>query len=143
MVLSETARSSPDVAARVGAFPARHEIEEHPHRPGYVGAGPVFFLARERNLPRRPGPATSSASPTTGPAVGDTLTESEALRITQNSSFQSQIVFDSLCYDRVKFLYKSRVWLKRDDENNNDVIQEFWNNRSPVYHLIIDKSSRN
>ena len=44
-----------------GGFQRAHEIEEHPHRRQMSVQAPVFFLARERNSPRRPGPPTSSA----------------------------------------------------------------------------------
>ena len=38
-------------ADRLGPLPARHEIEEHPHRAPVMSVqAPVFFLARERNL---------------------------------------------------------------------------------------------
>jgi hypothetical protein len=37
-------------ADRLRPFPARHEIEEYPHRTPDVAAVPVFFLAHERNF---------------------------------------------------------------------------------------------
>jgi peptide subunit release factor RF-3 len=81
------------VGHRLGPLPARHEIEEHPHRPPNVGAGPSVLLGA-RSQPRgeaRPGDIIGI--PNYGSLrIGDTLTEGEALRVTGIPNFAPEIL---------------------------------------------------
>ena len=80
-------------ADRLGPLSARHEIEEHPHRPPMSVQAPVFFLARERNLAEEAWPGDIIGIPNHGSLGSATpLTESEAIRITGIPNFAPEIL---------------------------------------------------
>ena len=79
---------------RLGPFRARHETAPTcARRSRWRSPTRCCSSPPTANWPRRPGPATSSASRTTASLrIGDTLTEGEALRVTGIPSFAPELL---------------------------------------------------